>query len=239
MTPNNTSRHAIGFANQYYTLWIITSSRKDGFTRTRCTYLQNLSTELEKAKAKFEEKFNTTAPEPDMELRGLSRSFSVVVPDPDVFPKGKYQFQKISECDDLDYIAWCYNNMFNKDRKQLCIDRLLDNGYELNDSDFLSKVVEKTEEDVLLENCEKGLKYDSKAKVELQVTVCNVFGFDGHFGWTTVCQMVDENNVLVKYVGGACPEELKQVGAKIKVRGTVKHDSYRKEVQLQRIKVLN
>jgi len=102
----------------------------------------------------------------------------------------------------------------------------------------VKKIFTKSDADLRLENATTGLLFELKQKLELEIEVVKVFGFEGAFGWTTVSIMIDKDNNLVKYVGGACPEQLSEVGSKCIIKGTVKHDEYRKETQLQRIKVI-
>lgn len=63
----------IGFTNKFYTLWSVSVPYKeyinkyDFYMKQDCGYIQNLSTDLEKAKAKIEGDYNI-----DLELRGSS-----------------------------------------------------------------------------------------------------------------------------------------------------------------------
>lgn len=107
----------IGFTSKYYTLWevIITDKYCD------YRYMQNLSMDFEKAKAK---RPNACI---DLTLRGHS-SFRFVIP---TFLFGKYKGKQISECTDYDYMKW-YHNISNVENVKKVIRPILaENGYKL------------------------------------------------------------------------------------------------------------
>ena len=112
---------AIGFANKFYTLWDLSveplytevngQHRQSGEKHNR-TYYQNLSTDLDKAQARFTELTGLSAPSPHEDLRGHTRSWSTTTSQgfqvylDDEFKFGKYIGEKITESTDADYLSW-------------------------------------------------------------------------------------------------------------------------------------
>ena len=118
---------AIGFAKKFYTLWDVSvetlytevngQHRPSGEKCTR-SYFQNLSTDLDKAQARFTELTGLSAPSPDEDLKGHTRSWTTkkdfqVYLDGE-FTYGKYAGQMINECTDADYLRWYASDDDNK-----------------------------------------------------------------------------------------------------------------------------
>lgn len=119
----------IGFTTKYYTLWEATP-RKDGYTYY--TYIQNLSFDLDKAKAK-----QPTAIV-DLSLRG-SKSFRIKSIPQDGFQFGKYRGERFAECDDIDYMVW-YHNVLNDEALKSRVRPTLEGyGYVLNDEKMMKE----------------------------------------------------------------------------------------------------
>lgn len=131
---------AIGFANEYYTLWDVTSDvsytgtqgNYRAYETVYYVYIQNLSKDLTKAieKAKI---MGATCLEPNNDLYGRNGSWECQkrldskLPNnlSPFFEFGKYTDKLISELTDMDYIKWYYSKTNNRYCKKI----LLDNGY--------------------------------------------------------------------------------------------------------------
>lgn len=137
----------IGFTTKYYTLWDIYSeeiSGRDGRKgkKVTATYLKNISTDLESAKARHPE---ATL---DMNLHG-TRSWNRTAWEPlpmDVFHGGRYRGQSIAECSDLEYLFWAYCCSFfsNEEQRDIAKDVLLRSGLYVMYKDRLLKEAEAT-----------------------------------------------------------------------------------------------
>lgn len=173
-------------------------------------------------------------------------SFFAVRPEPGLAPLTTEEFEKANEV-----IEWVLNTFTGK------------NTYEHNVLTFLraewvrfkylnfvigvvaawSRANTVRAEKVIKTNEHVG---QVKDKVELDLTLVKVAGFDGAYGWTTIYMFEDEAGRSFKWFTGTvitCPvtgEEV-EVGAKIKLKGTIKgHGEYkeRKETMLTRCKVV-
>lgn len=114
----------IGFTTKYYTLWNVETRGN----YTYYDYVQNLSIDFEKAKAK---RPNALV---DLTLRG-HHSYRVKNTIPtDCFLFGRYKNQPIVEhTDDIDYLAWYHNHVDAETYKEKAKNILKENGYkELN-----------------------------------------------------------------------------------------------------------
>jgi len=137
----------IGFSTKYYTLWDVNSeviTGRDGRKGKKVTasYLKNISTDLETAKARHPE---ATV---EMNLHG-THSWNRTVWEPlptDVFHGGKYRGQPIAECPDLDYLFWAYCCSFlsNEEQRDIAKDILLRSGLYVMYKDKILKVAEAT-----------------------------------------------------------------------------------------------
>lgn len=146
----------IGFATKFYTLWAISNecnySQNEfgqvsvtGIT-TRYTYLGHLSIDLDKAKAKVSER-GIELSGVDMSLKGQSsweykdkNYCTIPTSDLGFFAFGKYENQIISQCTDISYLEWYFNETNNKVAKQV----LFANGYaELNGYVVKQEIVDR------------------------------------------------------------------------------------------------
>lgn len=126
-------KQVIGFASQYYTLWMLTTRIEESqFERRKVyeyTFIKNISHDLEAAKQKYP---NASI---DLTLRGhdyICRSESEQI-NQDLFQFGLYKGEKISYCTDLDYLYWYVRQGLGEENKKHCLDVLLANGYGLVD----------------------------------------------------------------------------------------------------------
>ena len=135
----------IGFSTKYYTLWDIYGEQitgRDGRKgkKVTATYLRNISTDLETAKARYPE---ATV---DLSVHG-THSWNRTVWEPlptDVFHSGRYRGQSIAKCPDLDYLFWAYCCSFfsNEEQRDIAKDVLLRSGLYAMYKDRLLKAAE-------------------------------------------------------------------------------------------------
>jgi len=109
----------IGFTSTFYTLWEATECN-DGYTYYK--YIQNLSKELEKAKAKHPMAIV------DLTIRGHSSFRLPTIPE-DCFIFGKYKNQNFNTCTDYSYMYWYYNTLTKNKGKKYLEKILCDKGY--------------------------------------------------------------------------------------------------------------
>lgn len=115
----------IGFTNQYYTLWSVSEPYKHYYNQYEydikqdVTYYQNLSFDLQEAKAKVESKYPNIDYLVDLSLRGESGSYTNTLNGermsdaPDwMFHFGKLKYQDIRESDDI----WQLERAFNQEK---------------------------------------------------------------------------------------------------------------------------
>lgn len=239
---------AIGFANEFYTLWDVTieptyvsvngQNRQSGNNTIR-TYYQNLSTDIDQAKKRFTELTGEVAPEPDEDLKGVSRSWTTTeefeVYPPEEFDFGRYAGQKIEECKDVEYLKWMLSEVHG-DRRELVIEALVASGLVRYNKDTVC-TPEKAKIYKLNDSLKAGHHYSAGEKVELKLTVRKAFSFSGQYGVTYVYEFYTSKKEIVKYMGSKCFEF--EVGDKISVEATIKHSDYQgeKETKLLRIKI--
>ena len=255
----------IGFTKQYYTLWEVTSEdvyttingqhRRSG-TKVLYTYYQNLSKDEDKAKERFEEITGEKAPEVNTDLFGRNSSFENFIPhdpyDKGEFPKGKYTGKKISECTDIKYLLWAYNDMLEGDNKGIAKEVLMSAGYVDNvwgdglcTVDELEEQLREKEKAELEKSIIRGFNFTDGEKVEIDVTVHSIGGFNGFYGYTYIFAFLTDDKRLVLYKGSKSYPELEE-GDKVTIKGTIKHNSYYsdsvgeevKETKILRMKVI-
>lgn len=239
---------AIGFANEFYTLWDVTvepmyvsvnGQHRQSGNKTIRTYFQNLSTNLNKAKDRFTELTGISAPEPDEDLKGISKSWTTTedfeVYSSEEFNFGKYAGKNISECEDIEYLKWMFNEI-SGDRRELVSKVLVTSGMVRYDEDTICS---KEKAKLFKHNAslKTGHHYTAGEKVELDLTVRSAFNFNGHFGTTYVYEFYTSNLEVVKYMGSKCHDI--NEGDTLSVKATIKHSEYQgeKETKLLRIKI--
>lgn len=227
----------IGFAEQYYTLWnvektIIAINQFQFKEKTHFLYIQNLSKDLEVAKSKVNEPF-----EIDTDLKGDKREFYTegepqgIIPN-DVFKNGKYRFEKIENCKDIDYVKWYYSETNN----EFALKVLLNNGFELIDGVLYN--LDDAEKQKHYLSLKRGHLFEDKKRVELKIKTIEAFGFDGYYGYTFIMVYETECGKEVKYMGSNPPDISYEVFEAVKA--TIKHDNYNDvdETKIQRISKL-
>lgn len=235
----------IGFTNKYYTLWevsepyIVYVSRFEYYEKQDFGYIQNLSMDLEKAKAKLEGSDYRI----DLELKGQSsftRQSEKINNCPiNLFAFGKYSGQDIMQVNDLPYAKWYYEQTQNELAKQF----LLYNGYTeyenrittQEERDFLISKARKLE---LLQSLEKGSFFEDGQKIELEVRKISAFSIQGVYGYSWIIEFETKCGKLVKHIGQSNPEDFSDTEFQ-KIKATVKHAHYNgDETRLLRIKLL-
>lgn len=118
----------IGFANQFYTLWDVTTETNyitdsygkhwPSYETTRYSYIKNISTDLDRVKELYP---NTSI---DDSLRGIHRSWSQDSKEdlsPELFKSGKYAMKTIQEVADIDikYLIWYNENGYIPKTREL------------------------------------------------------------------------------------------------------------------------
>lgn len=224
----------IGFAQEYYTLWnvektIVVMNKFQTKENFHYTYIQNLSKDLEKAKSKVNEPF-----EIDLDLHGDKREFYTegepqgTIPET-VFKFGKYAYEEIKRCKDVDYVKWYYSETNN----QFALEFLLENGFELLNGVLYNLEDAKKQKHML--SLQRGHFFENKKKVELKIKTLKAFGFESYYGYTFVRIYETECGKEVKYMGSNPPEISDKVFENVKA--TIKHGNYKniEETKLQRI----
>lgn len=127
----------IGFANKYFTLWNVTDSKEFAncggvfipYNKTNFNFIRNLSMNEEDALKKAV-LLGVECLDVDDELRGKSGSFSIKETFPKVdtvnsmvFEFGKYKSQKISDCQDQEYLFWYFEETQNVHSKELLLQK--------------------------------------------------------------------------------------------------------------------
>ena len=136
---------AIGFASKFYTLWHIIERVERTpygvYERTLYQFVKSISTDLEKAKAKYPDAVFI----PD--LRGhhsFERTKRMETYGEDEFRKGKYAGQKVADCKDLGYLCWALQDcpsVFPDAAKPVAEDILTAAGYRIIHEDWGTKII--------------------------------------------------------------------------------------------------
>jgi hypothetical protein len=239
----------IGFATKYYTLWDVSEPRivevgyQQYIEKVDYRYIQNLSHDLDRAKAKL----NGKQFQVDLELHGHSsftKESEVKDMRPDyLFKFGKYTDQDIRECTDFNYLSWYYCETKNI----YAINVLLKQGYILEGErlftpdeylDHYSLCYDHMKEDWIDENAIKGFHGEDGERVQLNLMDIGSFSFEGRYGICYVVTYLSDDNRIYKYVGKSYPAIKTYCYAKL--TATLKHTDYRgnAETHLKRIKIL-
>lgn len=117
----------IDFANEYYTLWNV-----DG--NGNCFYIKNISKERDVAFSKypgveFDETLKGVTVIYDTELKGIDMT---------TFLFGKYNGEKLVECEDTDYLYWYYRRATYYEQESIIKEELLKRGFVLVDDTLFS-----------------------------------------------------------------------------------------------------
>jgi len=170
----------------------------------------------------------------DLELRGDKREFYTegetqgIIPN-DIFKYGKYRFEKIEQCKDVDYVLWYYSETNN----EFALKVLLNNGFELIEGVLYNLNDAKKQKHSL--SLKRGYLFENKKRIELKIKTIESFGFEGYYGYTFIRIYETECGCEVKYMGSNPPDISDEVFEAVKA--TIKHDNYNDvdETKIQRI----
>jgi hypothetical protein len=248
----------IGFTNIYYTLWHVSAPYKEYvsqynfYWRVDKQFIQNLSQDLDKAKAKLTGDF-----EIDLELRGTSFQSARVGRVVDESPEWNYDGYDLRNTDFTKILFRVYLSQRQSDQRRLLKQavyarrRLIELGElirytywveQLDQDDQFIKVRFNyaTERQVEIEEQKKdtaensGHFFSDGERVILSLSKVGSFSFDTMYGTTYIVTYKDSEGRLFKYMGGSPPDFESAT-----VKATVKHSEYRgiNETKLQRVKV--
>jgi len=257
----------IGFANKYFTLWIISepyrvyTSKESFYWRTDYTFIKNLSLDKDRAVKKAIEYNRGHEVSIDMDLRGkgsfwTSSNSEKAPEDLTVFKFGKYRGKKFTEVDDVNYISWyieqisdltpegtILQNDVNYKPYMICKRILEKAGYVYENYRWISPEWQKSKKE---EEAMNGHHFENGARVDLTVTILRIYsyeGYDQYTGrdfWTTILTCKTDDDKIVKYVGGSpfCGDGSE--GETFKIKATIKHTTYKdkNETRIQRVKVI-
>ena len=222
----------IGFANDYYTLWRVTNHAGGG---QHCYYIQNLSTDFEKAKTKVAEISDNF--EVDLTLRGEESFFKKPRYETHEFSFGKLAGQDIRESEDVWQLNRARQHEFNEDTRALALNRLmeLDEIFEVDGSWYTKQELAlKAERDAEI----NGWHLKNGERVTLDLVVKVTTWTTGAYGSTAFQLLKDKENRLYKYLGSSpLAVEKNEI---ITVKGTIEHSEYQgqKETRLKRLKLV-
>lgn len=251
------STPTIGFTNKYYTLWHVSGPKIDvhnGYTRTRIdyNYMQNLSFDFEKAKAKMNEKVGEGSYDIDLELRAR-KSFHRVISSKwtgsDIFAFGKYGGKNFSEVNDDSYKVWYWGSIRGGEHEDpILTEYLLKRGFIF---EYDGKLVTAEElKDQVANYFETNVYKDgffatNGDTLALTLRLRKVGGFSTRFGYMNVFKFVDDATGEQFYYKGSSNLDIEENDV-VELTGKVKHtryysDYHQKEVvqtELKRAKIL-
>lgn len=239
----------IGQADQFFTLWDVTKQMEyvneyQAYEKVTYTYFQNLSKDEGAAIKKAREKFGIENPVIDYSLRGKKswskRSEGFVVDEVpiDLFAFGKFQFTKISECEETSYLSWYYQETKSEEAKAV----LLTRGFKMYEGDLLSlesfkACKAKAKERKFIDSLKGGHHFENGEKVEIEIKRIGGFSFESNYGTCHVETYASKCGLLLKYMGSS-PADISERKYQA-VKATIKHNAYNgeSETRLQRIKL--
>ena len=264
----------IGFANQYYTLWNVSEpyreyvSEHSWYMKVDCQYIQNLSKDLEAAKAKLTGEYRI-----NLELRGEKGwSFSERVGGkqssllPYQFPEHFYGYvgQDIRTIEDEAGIKMLWVLYMKKEiwdnsveehnfknlnphwvkpvvyarRRLVELGKLIRYKGKYYSPKYLEIVKAKEEIVEQKSALEHGSFFTEGARIDLEVKEIDRFNFESKFGTTFIQTLATSCGKLVKYMGASPIDIANDTFTKIKA--TIKHSEYNgvNETKLQRIKLI-
>jgi hypothetical protein len=257
-------RYTIGFADLYYTLWIVTTFNKV----ENVFYLQNLSMDFAKAQHRLVEITGCNDFEVDLELRGDSgrnffRPLDAKRYEPSLLAISRFAGSDMRMLDanevyhkeydregnetikKMSGLLWA--TYLNKEEKTVRGLRRRINAREcLVNAGILVKVgreyltpdqIKKRQVKELRESAINGHHEENGKRLTLNIKrLGDIFTFETQYGNTAIVTYIDNDNRLFKYMGSNPPE----IGEEFtKVKATIKHDAYKDlaETKLQRIKI--
>ena len=243
--------NTIGFAGTYYTLWKVSEPYEvsvgmySHYIQTDHTFIQNLSKDLGKAKAKIHVDF-----EINLELRGQSSFFTrgetiEEVPE-HLFPYGQLYGTEILISDNiwqLERLTESVGSHKHSGHGKQAKARLIHLGYKMYKGQLCSPKVlslKKQDEKEARQEAKriKGHHLTDGDKVQLKLKEIASFGFDGCYGWTKVVTYIDEQNRVFKYMGSSAPNISEKKFTSVMT--TISHGRYdgQEETKIKRTKIL-
>lgn len=226
----------IGFTNEYYTLWYVVETQEG---ERFCEYVQNLSTDLETAKAKVAEKFEHY--EVDLVLRGAEQAIGN---DGEAIHQGKYadyEFhfgklagQDIRESEDVWQLNRARQFEFQETTREFAHKRMFEMGelHQINDEWFTSDQIITKAEQV---NEVNGWHLSQGDRPTLELTVKHTSWFETVYGASAIQIFRDADNRIYKYLGSSPIQAEK--GEIVTAKGTIEHSNYNgvNETRLKRL----
>lgn len=165
----------IGFTNKFFTLWRVTQFKNaNGGWTINYNYVQNLSQDEEKARAKFAERYPDKEVNIDLGLRGESNWSKEYIPEK-LMNFGKYKYTPIADVTDIDYLCWFYGETTKKRREIVKAILLADKRVKYNKAEDSFTGPERLAK-------EKEWAKERAAKKRKAKTLDNHFGFHGEDG---------------------------------------------------------
>lgn len=257
--------YTLGFTNQFYTLWEVKEPQKkytSGFVLNgvftgsfywvqECNYVQNLSTDYDKAVDKMKERFGDNFAI-DLELRGQhsfvrQSDYTIYNDIPDyVFSFGKLEGQDIRICNDVWQLTRAMKEERGKRRRVHARRRLIELGelvfnpwWKEGDEKYLTsthfkKISDKKEEAKL-----NGHFFEDGKRITVSIKYIDGIGWPTEYGYMWIQKYVTEDGRMLKYKGTS-PLEISD-SEFIEVVGTVAHVTYNDapETHLKRMKIKN
>lgn len=175
--------YAIGFAEQYYTLWYVEHQERQidqGRTekRTKYNYIKNISKDENTAKSKYPEAVYLP------ELRGKSRTWTtqprIEWTCVDRFRFGKYAGQEIDKVGDIGYTKWYCEQITDEEHKKYVLEYLESKGYVYLDHQFVTREEAERRKQEQAEKSERLRELRSAAENGDTVDIFITRNPDGH-----------------------------------------------------------
>lgn len=248
----------IGFANQYYTLWEVGEPYevwhdKYSFSiKVDCLYLQNLSMDLEQAKAKVTGDYVI-----DLDLRGQTQ-FTKTLSDGttlgfEQFTFGKLRGEFFNNSTDVWQLERAMNSEPNKRNRVHARRRLIELGevtigtpetlslresmFTTGSSKYLTSSMRKAL-DAKLNAAKAGHHETDGTRVKLNIRETKCFGYETQYGYCYIVLYADDKGREFKYKGSSPLLDINP-DAFTAVMGTVEHSEYNgiNETRLKRLKI--
>jgi hypothetical protein len=255
--------YTLGFTSKFYTLWEVGEPEKkysSGATINgvfngtfqwvqKCTYLQNLSTDFNKAVSKITElskgQFVT-----DLDLRGHSTFTRACgggndMPD-HVFTFGQLMGKDIREATDVWQLRRAAKEETGKRRRAIARRRLIDLGALVRDTTGLGddKYITPTHFKYLLtcvaKNAGNGHHFENGKRITVAVRRVGGTSWTSQYGYREVqvylVEYMTEDGKLLKYKGSS-PLQISETDGLVNVTGTVQHGVYNGEPETRLLRM--
>lgn len=246
--------YTLGFTTTYYTLWFVDepTEKLNVYCSSKqivqtCSYIQNLSTDYNKAIAKIHEKSNGQY-KIDLDLKGHS-SFDRIISERSIFENWQFSFgmlagMDIRACDDVWQLNRALSKEDNKRRRVYARCRLIELG-ELVRNTFANpgedKYISPAHFKYLQEKRDQvqasGHYWTKGEKVTITLKRTGGVAYQTQYGKCWIDFYITDDGKVVKYKGSTPPDINEDF---VTVSGTVEHSEYKglPETRLKRIKIL-